>query len=143
MYTKILTTALITASLCAAPAFAQHRGGEVGEFAAPVASTGGLTRAAVRAAVVQAQRDGTLPSYGEGADIAAKPSVAGQGQTRAQVRKALAQALRDGSLPGHGEGDDLGVAPVTQAQAQERTRAEVRAEAVRALRTGQLPGGEV
>lgn len=143
MYTKILTSALIIASLSAAPAFAQQPSGEVGEFASPAARTSSLTRAAVRDAVIQARQNGTLPSYGEGSDLAANQGAAGQQLARAQVREALAQALRDGSLPGLGEGDDLGIAPVAQGEASDRTRAEVRAEAVRALRTGQIPGGEV
>jgi hypothetical protein len=143
MYTKILSTALIAASLCAAPSFAQQRGGEVGEFASPAASTGSLTRAAVHGAVLQARRDGTLPAYGEGADLAAHQPVAGQQLAREQVREALAQALRDGSLPGLGEGDDVGAAPAVSGWGGARTRDEVHAEAVRALRGGQIPGGEV
>ncbi|WP_326540406.1 hypothetical protein [Pseudorhodoferax sp.] len=143
MYTQLLSTALIAVSLCAAPAFAQQRGGEVGEFTSPTASTGGLTRAAVHGAVLQARRDGTLSAYGEGTDLAADQLVAGQSLAREQVREALAQALRDGSLPGLGEGDDVGAAPAASGWGGARARDEVRAEAVRALRGGQIPGGEV
>lgn len=145
MSAKFLTIALIVAaSASQSPAFAQYRGGEVGEFSIPSAASQ-LTRAEVRAEVLQARSSGTLPSFGEGADtarvaIAANPNV--PQFTRAQIRGEYLQAALAGTLPELGEGADIGYATVAGAQGQ-RTRAEVHAEVVQAIRDGLTVGGEI
>ena len=147
MSAKFLTIALLAAvSAAHSPAFAQYRGGEVGEFASAAPSTGQLTRAAVRADVMQARRTGTLPSYGEGADIGRTIVAANTDApytTRAEVRGAYLQAARTGTLPSIGEGADIGHVAAADPSAVQRTRAEVYAEAVHAVRNGLTVGGEV
>lgn len=147
MSAKFLTIALLAAASAAhSPAFAQNRGGEVGEFAAASSSSGQLTRAEVRAEVVQARRSGTLYSYGEGADIGRSvvaASTDASRATRAEVRGAYLQAARAGNLPSFGEGADIGEVAIADPNAVQRTRAEVYAEALHAVRNGLTVGGEV
>jgi hypothetical protein len=144
MNTKILASALLAAAgLVAAPAFAGggvNASGEVG-YIPPVAaaSSGGLSREAVRNELLQAQRNHQLVATGEvgeaGVVASAKPSTV----TREQVQGEYLAAARNHQLAPAGEGADIGYRPSKSLL----TREAVHAEAVRALRAGDLPGGEV
>jgi len=105
MHAKLFASALLAAAgFAAAPSFAgPYLGGEVGDFGAdgPVASY--LTRAAVAAATVQAARNGTLPSTGEGAAAgraALVRTAAPSRVTREQVKAQAAYAVRHGLTVG-------------------------------------------
>jgi len=96
---KFIASALIAAAgFAAAPSFAgQYLGGEVGYFAADAAPVSTLTREAVRADVVQAVRNGTLASAGEGADLGYVAAVQTRSDlSRAEVRTATAAAVQAG-----------------------------------------------
>ncbi|WP_326540080.1 hypothetical protein [Pseudorhodoferax sp.] len=144
MNTKILASALLAAAgLVAAPAFAGggvNASGEVG-YVPPVAaaSSGGLSREAVRNEFLQAQRNHQLPSTGEGADAGYVASAGRSTLTREQVQGEYLTAQQNHQLAPRGEGADVGYRPSTSTL----TREAVHAEAVRALRAGDLPGGEV
>ena len=66
MTTKLFASALVAAAaFAAAPSFAADNiSGEVGYVPQVSASTSGVTRAAVRAEYVQAQRNDALPEVG-------------------------------------------------------------------------------
>lgn len=93
-----------------------------------------LTRAQVRAEVIQARSQGLLPVGGE---ISAVPTAAASRSmlTRAQV---LEQLRLDGPLP-TAEGADVQLSDSVSL----RSRAEVRAEAVAAVRNGTTVSGEL
>ena len=96
MNTKFFATALIAAAgFAAAPSFAgDNISGEVGYVPpAPVASHSGVTRAAVRADYLQAQRNDALPSTGEGSDVGAVASAKST-LTRDAVRAEAVYAVR-------------------------------------------------
>ena len=95
---KFIASALIAAAgFAAAPSFAgQYLGGEVGYFAADAAPVSTLTRAAVQANAVQAVRNGTLASAGEGADLGYVAAVQSSDLSRAQVRTQTAAAVQAG-----------------------------------------------
>ncbi|KQP14180.1 DUF4148 domain-containing protein [Pseudorhodoferax sp. Leaf267] len=102
MKTQFFATVLVAAvGFIAAPSFAgDNISGEVGYVPpAPVASTGGLTREAVRNEVLQAIRTDTLETTGEGADMGAVAS-AKSNLTRAAVRAEAVYAVRHGQLGG-------------------------------------------
>lgn len=88
---KILSSALIAmASLTAVSAFA----GDDNDYPATPVQGSSLSRAEVRAALVQAQRDGTLRQADDSypGPVAAQASV----KTRDEVKAELRNAQRDG-----------------------------------------------
>lgn len=102
MNSKFFAAALIAATgFAAAPSFAGgNMTDEVG-FVQPVpaVSSGYLTRAMVQHAYVQAQRNGTLLSTAEGAEVAATPALESD-VTRAQVRAEARYAVKNGLTVG-------------------------------------------
>ena len=94
---KFIASALIAAAgFAAAPSFAADNiGGEVG-YVPPVSSAkSSLTREAVRADYLQAQRNDMLPELGEGANLGAL-AQAGSTLTRAAVRAGALYAVKTG-----------------------------------------------
>ena len=101
MNTKFFATALIAAAgFAAAPSFAGNDfSGEVG-YVPPVSATKSqLTREAVRAEYLQAERNGTLPEYGEGADVGAVASTKSN-VSREAVRAEAVYAVQHGQQVG-------------------------------------------
>jgi hypothetical protein len=98
---KFVASALIAAAgFAAAPSFAaDFVGGEVGYVPEVSTSVSGLTREAVRAEVVQAERNGTMPELGEGADVGAV-ATAKSTLSRDAVRAQAVYAVRHGQLVG-------------------------------------------
>lgn len=98
---KFVASALIAAAgFVAAPSFAaDFVGGEVGYVPQVSASTSGLTREAVRSEVVQAQRAGTMPELGEGADVGML-AEADSVRTRDAVRAEAVYAVQNDQLIG-------------------------------------------
>jgi hypothetical protein len=98
---KFVASALIAAAgFVAAPSFAaDYVGGEVGYVPQISTTVSGLTREAVRAEVLQAERNGTMPEVGEGADIGAV-ATAKSTLSRDAVRAEAVYAVRHGQLPG-------------------------------------------
>ncbi|MGC3984613.1 MAG: DUF4148 domain-containing protein [Pseudorhodoferax sp.] len=101
MNTKFLASALIAAvGFAAAPSFAgDNISGEVGYVPQVSSAKSDLTRATVRAEYLQAERNGTLPEVGEGADVGAV-ATARSGLTRDAVRAEAVYAVRHGQLGG-------------------------------------------
>ncbi|KQP20852.1 DUF4148 domain-containing protein [Pseudorhodoferax sp. Leaf265] len=101
MNTKFLASALVAAiGFAAAPSFAgDNISGEVGYVPQVSSVKSGLTREAVRAEYLQAERNGTLPEVGEGADIGAV-ATAKSTLTRDAVRSEAVYAVRHGLLGG-------------------------------------------
>ena len=101
MNTKFFASALIAAvGFAAAPSFAgDNISGEVGYVPEVSSVKSDLTRAAVRAEYLQAERSGTLPEAGEGADIGAV-ATAKSNLTRDAVRAEAVYAVRHGLLGG-------------------------------------------
>ena len=98
---KFVASALIAAAgFAAAPSFAaDFVGGEVGYVPQVNAVVSNVTREAVRAEYLQAQRNDALPDVGEGADIGAV-AAAKSTQTRDAVRAEAVYAVRHGQLVG-------------------------------------------
>ncbi|PZP91557.1 MAG: hypothetical protein DI587_34945 [Variovorax paradoxus] len=98
---KFVASALIAAAgFAAAPSFAaDFVGGEVGYVPQVSTTVSGLTREAVRAEVLQAERNGTMPELGEGADVGAV-ATAKSTLSREAVRAEAVYAVRHGQLPG-------------------------------------------
>lgn len=101
MNTKLFAAALIaTATFAAAPSFAaDHIGGEVGYVPQVSAVVSSVTREAVRAEYLQAQRHDALPEVGEGADVGAVASAKST-LTRDAVRAEAVYAVRHGQRVG-------------------------------------------
>jgi hypothetical protein len=101
MNTKFLASALVAAiGFAAAPSFAgDNISGEVGYVPQVSSAKSGLTREAVRAEYLQAERNGTLPEVGEGADVGAV-ATAKSTLTRDAVRSEAVYAVRHGLLGG-------------------------------------------
>ena len=101
MNTKFFASALIAAAaFAAAPAFAgDNISGEVGYVPQVSSVKSGLTREAVRAEYLQAERNGTLPEVGEGADTGAVTSAKST-LSRDAVRAEAVYAVRHGQLVG-------------------------------------------
>ena len=98
---KFVASALIAAAgFAAAPSFAaDFVGGEVGYVPQVSAAASNVSRAAVRADYLQAQRNDALPQVGEGADIGAV-AAAQSTQTRDAVRAEAIYAQRHGQQLG-------------------------------------------
>ena len=97
---KFVASALIAAAgFAAAPSFAADFGGEVGYVPQVSSTVSGLSRQAVNAEVLQAERNGTMPAYGEGADagalVSAKSTV-----SRDAVRAEAVYAVQHGQQVG-------------------------------------------
>lgn len=101
MNTKFFATALIAAAtFAAAPSFAgDNISGEVGYVPQVSTAASNVTRAAVRAEYLQAQRNDALPEVGEGADTGAVASAKST-LTRDAVRAEAVYAVRHGQLVG-------------------------------------------
>ena len=98
---KLLASALIAAAgFAAAPSFAgDNISGEVGYVPQVSSTVSGLSRDAVRADYLQAERNGTLPEYGEGADTGAV-ATAKSTLSRDAVRAEAVYAVRHGQQVG-------------------------------------------
>jgi hypothetical protein len=101
MNTKFFATALIVAaSFAAAPSFAgDNISGEVGYVPQVTPSTSGLSRATVRNEVLQAVRNDTMASTGEGSDVgavASAKSTVSRDAVRAEARYAVRHGLQVG-----------------------------------------------
>jgi hypothetical protein len=101
MNTKFFASALIAAAtFAAAPSFAADNiSGEVGYVPQVTATTSGLTREAVRAEYLQAQRNDALNETGEGADVGAVASAKST-LPREAVRAEAVYAAQHGHLGG-------------------------------------------
>jgi hypothetical protein len=100
MSAKLFASALIAAvGFAAAPSFAGdvYAANEVGYVSEVSASTSGLTREAVRADVLQAMRDDTMPQVGEGADLGAVATTRST-LSRAAVRAEAVYAVQHGLI---------------------------------------------
>jgi len=98
---KFIASALIAAAgFAAVPSFAgDNISGEVGYVPQVSSAKSSLTREAVRADYLQAERNGTLPEFGEGADTGAVAS-AKSNLTREAVRAEAVYAVRHGQQLG-------------------------------------------
>jgi hypothetical protein len=98
---KFIASALIAAAgFAAAPSFAGDIiSGEVGYVPHVSSIASGLTRDAVRGVYLQAERNGTLPEYGEGADTGAV-ATAKSSLTRDAVRAEAVYAVQHGQQIG-------------------------------------------
>ena len=98
---KFIASALISAAaFAAAPSFAgDNISGEVGYVPQVSSAKSTLTREAVRADYMQAERNGTLPELGEGADTGAV-ATAKSNLTRDAVRAEAVYAVRHGQQVG-------------------------------------------
>lgn len=98
---KFIASALIaSAGFAAAPSFAgDNISGEVGYVPQVSSTASGLTREAVRADYLQAERNGTLPEYREGADTGAV-AQAKSTLTRDAVRAEAIYAAQHGQQIG-------------------------------------------
>lgn len=98
---KLFASALIaTIGFAAAPSFAgDNVSGEVGYVPPVSASVSTLTRDEVRAEFLQAQRNDTLPEYGEGADVGAVAKSDGS-VSRDAVRSEAIYAVQHGEQLG-------------------------------------------
>nr|WP_145550720.1 DUF4148 domain-containing protein [Variovorax boronicumulans] len=98
---KLLASALIVAAgFVAAPSFASDNiSGEVGYVPQVSSTVSGLSRDAVRTEYLQAERNGTLPEYGEGADTGAV-ATAMSTLSRDAVRAEAVYAVRHGQQVG-------------------------------------------
>lgn len=98
---KFIASALIAAAgFAAAPSFAgDNISGEVGYVPQVSSTKSSVTRDAVRAEYLQAQRNDTLPEFGEGADTGAV-ATAKSTLTRDAVRAEAVYAVRHGQQLG-------------------------------------------
>ncbi|GHC99392.1 hypothetical protein GCM10007320_55960 [Pseudorhodoferax aquiterrae] len=98
---KFIASALVAAAgFAAAPGFAaDFVGGEVGYVPQVSSTVSGLSREAVRAELLQAERNGTLPELGEGADVGAVASTKST-LSRDAVRAEAVYAVRHGQVVG-------------------------------------------
>ncbi|MGC3985046.1 MAG: DUF4148 domain-containing protein [Pseudorhodoferax sp.] len=98
---KFIASALVAAAaFAAAPSFAgDNISGEVGYVPQVSSAKSSLTREAVRADYLQAERNGTLPEYGEGADTGAV-ATARSSMSRDAVRAEAVYAVRHGQQLG-------------------------------------------
>ena len=101
MNAKLFASALIAAvGFAAAPSFAaDNASGEVGYVPQVLAAKSNLSREAVRADYLQAQRNHVLPQIAEGADTGAVAAVR-SGLSRDAVRAEAVYAVRHGQLVG-------------------------------------------
>ncbi|RCW75834.1 DUF4148 domain-containing protein [Pseudorhodoferax soli] len=101
MKTQFFATVLVAAvGFMAAPSFAgENISGEVGYVPEVSTNVSGLTREAVRAEVLQAERNGTMLELGEGADVGAV-ATAKSTLSRDAVRAQAVYAVRHGQLVG-------------------------------------------
>ena len=101
MNTKFFASALIAAAtFAAAPSFAgDNISGEVGYVPQVSTASSHVSRTAVRADYLQAQRNDALPEVGEGADIGAV-AAAKSTLTRDAVRAEAVYAVRTGQQLG-------------------------------------------
>ena len=101
MKTQFFATVLVAAvGFIAAPSFAgDNISGEVGYVPQVSTASSHVTRAAVRADYLQAQRNDALPEVGEGADIGAVASAKST-LTRDAVRAEAVYAVRTGQRLG-------------------------------------------
>ncbi len=92
---KFIASALIVAAgFAAAPSFAAGNvGGEVGDVPQVSSSVGAVSREAVRAEYLQAQRSDALPLIGEGADVGAAAAARSQ-LSRDAVRAEAVYAVQ-------------------------------------------------
>lgn len=105
MHAKLFVSALVAAAgFAAIPSFADtYLGGEVGGVEARTPKVSYLTRAAVRAATLQAARSDALPATGEGvvaARAAAARAAVPSRVTREQVREQAVYAVQHGLTVG-------------------------------------------
>jgi hypothetical protein len=98
---KFIASALIAAAgFAAAPSFAgDNISGEVGYVPQVSSAKSSLTREAVRADYLQAQRNDTLPEFGEGADVGAV-AAAKSTLSRDAVRAEAVYAVQHGQQLG-------------------------------------------
>lgn len=101
MNSKLFASALIAAvGFAAAPSFAgDNISGEVGYVPPVTVAASGLSREAVRAEVLQAQRDHALPQTGEAADLGAVAqarSTLSRDAVRAEAVYAVQHGLQQG-----------------------------------------------
>jgi hypothetical protein len=98
---KFIASALVAAAAFAAsPSFAgDNISGEVGYVPQVSSAKSSLTRDAVRADYLQAERNGTLPELGEGADTGAV-ATAKSSLGRDAVRAEAVYAVRHGQQVG-------------------------------------------
>jgi hypothetical protein len=98
---KFIASALIAAAgFAAAPSFAgDNISGEVGYVPQVSSAKSNLTREAVRADYLQAQRNDALPELGEGADVGAVASAKST-LSRDAVRAEAVYAVRHGQQLG-------------------------------------------
>jgi hypothetical protein len=98
---KFVASALFAAAgFAAAPSFAgDFAGGEVGYVPQVSSTVSGLSRDAVRAEVLQAERNGTMPEVGEGADVGAL-ATAKSTLSRDAVRAEAIYAVQHGLTVG-------------------------------------------
>ena len=100
MNAKLFASALIAAvGFAAAPSFAADNAGEVGYVPQVATAKSDLSRQAVQAEYLQAQRSHALPQVGEGADTGAVAAVKSD-LSRAAVRAEAVYAVRHGQLVG-------------------------------------------
>lgn len=101
MSTKSFATALIAAAgFVAVPSFANNfASGEVGYIPPVSVAASDVTRAEVRAEVLQAQRAGELPVGGEVGDVGAVAS-SGSATSREAVRNEAVYAVQHGLIVG-------------------------------------------
>jgi hypothetical protein len=98
---KFIASAIVAAAtFAAAPSFAgDNISGEVGYVPQVSRAKSSLTREAVRAEYLQAERNGTLPELGEGADTGAV-ATAKSSLGRDAVRAKAVYAVRHGQQVG-------------------------------------------
>jgi hypothetical protein len=101
MKTQFFATVLVAAvGFMAAPSFAgDNISGEVGYVPQVSTAVSSLSREAVRAEVIQAERNGTLPELGEGADVGAV-AAAKSNLSRDAVRAEAIYAVQHGLTVG-------------------------------------------
>lgn len=106
-------------------------------------STGPLTRAEVRQAVLQARADGQLIPAGQAEDYPIAVKEPKSTLTRAAVKAEVVEARADGELLPAGQGPDSFDDLARPEPASTLTRAEVKAEVLAASKAGELmPAGE-
>jgi uncharacterized protein with FMN-binding domain len=89
------------------------------------------TRAEVRAELMQAIKDGTMPPVTEGAEYPRMAQSSQSTKTREEVRAELLQAIKDGTVITHNEWD---FPKTAKAPPSTLTREAVRAETIEWLR---------
>lgn len=130
---KLFATSLIAlASVAASSAFAEDGYDHNYPVIAATAGSSTVTRAQVRAELIQAEKDGSLAAISDN-DYPVLHST-GPAKTRAEVRAELIQAEKDGSLAEISNNNY----PVLHSSGPSKTRDEVRAETAAAMKDGTL-----